>query len=473
MLRNIGYRRGPEEAKLVIRQNASLELFSVLYHKFSIGIARSKSGFQEIPGHALPSRPASPSSPMKLAYLLSEYPTLGHTYLLREVRGLRAVGWKIQTVSIRKPELRDSDLSLAEREELTSTWYILAGSPLEFLRAHALTFCSRPRRYLSGLGTAWRFGRFHPRRSAFAMAYFVEAVVAGYRLQEAGITHVHSDFSSTVALILGRVFDIGISLTLHGPAEFVDPEGFRLKEKVQAAKFVCGISYFGRSQIMLWSSPSDWDKLEVTPLGIDVSGWLPATFRERPAPFELISVGRLAAVKGYPLLIDAVARLLDQRRDVRLTLAGDGPERAYLEEHARRLGITSRIIFAGWTNQAALRELYRKSDLCVLSSFAEGVPVVLMEAMAAGVPCVAPRITGIPELIRHGIDGILVTPSDTEELAGAIAGLMDEPELRRQMAKSCRERIADKYDLSKNVRLLSDVFIRRLSLNDRPHAAPR
>ena len=405
---------------------------------------------------------------MKLAYLLSEYPTLGHTYLLREVRELRALGWEIQTVSIRKPDMRESELSPAEREEWTSTWYVLASSPLEFLRSHAITFCSRPRRYLSGLVTAWKFGRFHPRATALATAYFVEAVLTGYRLQEAGIAHVHSDFSSTVALILGRVFDIGISMTLHGPAEFVDPEGFHIKEKVQAAKFVCGISYFGRSQIMLWSSPSDWDKLEVTPLGIDVSAWLPATFHERPAPFELISVGRLAAVKGYPLLIDAVARLVSQGRDVRLTLVGDGPERSYLEEQSCWLGITSRIIFTGWKNQAALQELYRNSDLCVLSSFAEGVPVVLMEAMAAGVPCVAPRITGIPELIRHGIDGVLVTPSDTEELAAAIAALMDQPELRRQMTKQCRERIADKYDLGKNVRGLSEVFTRRLSLNGRP-----
>jgi glycosyltransferase involved in cell wall biosynthesis len=405
---------------------------------------------------------------MKLAYLLSEYPTLGHTYLLREVRELRALGWEIQTVSIRKPDLRESELSEAEREEWTSTWYILASSPLEFLRAQVVTFCRRPRRYLSGLATAWTFGRFTPRATALATAYFMEAVLAGYRLQDAGIAHVHSDFSSTVALILARVFDIGISMTLHGPAEFVDPEGFRIKEKVQASRFVCSISYFGRSQIMLWSSPSDWDKLEVTPLGIDVPGWLPATFRERPVPFELISVGRLAAVKGYPLLIDAVARLVDQGKDVRLTLVGDGPERSYLEEQSRRLGITSRIIFAGWKNQAALQKLYRNSDLCLLSSFAEGVPVVLMEAMAAGVPCVAPRITGIPELIRHGIDGILVTPSDAEELAAAIAGLMDQPELRRQMAKVCRERIADKYELGKNVRHLSEVFTRRLSVNDRP-----
>ncbi len=405
---------------------------------------------------------------MKIAYLLSEYPTLGHTYLLREVRQLRALGWEIQTVSIRKPAERQSQLSPAEREEWTSTWYVLGSSPLEFLQAHVATVVTRPLRYARGLITAWSFGQFRPRLTLIATAYFIEAVLAGYRLRRAGISHVHSVYTSTVALILGRIFDVGISMTLHGPAEFVDPEGFHIRDKVQATQFVSAISYFGRSQVMLWSSPSDWPKLEVTPLGIDITGWQPAAFRERPVPFRVISVGRLAEVKGYPLLLDAVALLLAEGRDLRLTLVGDGPEREALEEQARRLGIAEKIVFAGWKPQDELRELYQNSEVCVLSSFAEGIPVVLMEAMASGVPCVAPRITGIPELIRDGIDGLLVTPSNTEELASAIGKLMDEPPLRRQMANSCRERIADKYELCKNVFHLSEVFKRRIPQNGVP-----
>jgi len=224
---------------------------------------------------------------------------------------------------------------------------------------------------------------------------------------------------------------------------------------------------------MLWSSPSDWQKLEVTPLGIDATGWQSAPFRERPAPFQLVSVGRLAEVKGYPLLLDAVALLVTEGRDLRLTLVGDGPERDQLEEQARRLGIADKIVFAGWKTQEELRQLYQNSDICVLSSFAEGIPVVLMEAMASSVPCVAPRITGIPELIRDGIEGLLVTPSHTEELASAIRKMMDEPDLRRQMASLCRERIADKYELRKNVLHLSEVFKRWIPRNAEPYDAPR
>lgn len=398
---------------------------------------------------------------MKIAYLLSEYPTLGHTYLLREVRELRNRGWEIQVISIRKPAVVSS--SSVEGEEFRSTWYVLDGRAWQFLAAHAATFLTRPLSYLRGFSTAWRFGRFHPRRSVLALAYFAEAIVAGHRLHKAGFLHVHSVYSTTVGLILARVFPIQLSMTIHGPDEFVSPESFGMEEKVRTSCFVSSISYFGKSQIMLWSAPEDWHKLEVTPLGIDSRGWTPAEFRENAAPFKLISVGRLAAVKGYPLLIEAVARLAAQGRDVHLTLVGDGPEKPELEQQSRNLGIADRVVFAGWRSQDELRELYRKSEVCVLSSFAEGIPVVFMEAMALGVPCVAPRITGIPELIRDGVDGLLFTPANIDELSAAIAKMMDDLKLRREMASSSRLRVADKYNLLKNVAHLEGVFNRHLS----------
>ena len=408
---------------------------------------------------------------MKLAYLLSEYPTLEHTYLLREVRQLRQLGWDIQTVSVRRPGNRLAAFSPAEAEELQSTWYILGSGLLACLNSHAVTLATRPVRYLRGLAAAWRFGRFNPRRTLLATAYFAEAVCAGHRLRQAGITYVHSVYSTTVALFLSRVFDIHLSMTLHGSGEFVDPEGFAIREKVRAAQLVCAISYFGKSQIMLWSSPSDWHKLEVTPLGVDIAETQAATFREHPSPFELISVGRLVETKGYPLLLDALAQLSNAGREVRLTLVGDGPDRAHLEEQARQFGIADRVMFAGWKDQQALRELYVNSDLCVLSSFAEGVPVVLMEAMAAGVPCVAPRIAGIPELIRDGVDGLVFTASDVPELVAALGKLIDSPDLRRRMAESSRQRIASKYDLRQNVLQLSGVFSRWMARQNGPSAA--
>ena len=397
---------------------------------------------------------------MKIAYLLGEYPTLGHTYLLREVRELRKLGCDIQTISIRRPDAHTWAMSAAESEEHKSTWYVLGSSWVEFLRAHLTTSWTRPVRYLRGLRTAWRFARSARHRSVYAMAYFTEALVAGQWLGKAGFTHVHSVFSSTVALILSRVFDVKVSMTIHGPQEFVNPIDFGIREKVRAARFVSAISHFGKSQLMLWSCPADWQKLEVTPLGIDCAGWVPVTFRECPTPFHLISVGRLAPAKGYPLLLEAVAALVSEGRDIHLTLVGEGPEHSQLADQARRLGIAHKIVFAGWKTQTELHDLYRTSDLCVLSSFAEGIPVVFMEAMALGVPCIAPRIAGIPELIRDGVDGFLVTPASVEELVAAIGQIMDQPALRQQMSLSSRERVAEKYNLRKNARHLAEVFSR-------------
>ena len=163
-------------------------------------------------------------------------------------------------------------------------------------------------------------------------------------------------------------------------------------------------------------------------------------------------------MKGYPLLFEAVALLVAEGRDIRLRLVGDGPDSGQLQQRAQQLGIADRVIFEGWKTQTELRKLYAGSDLCVLSSFSEGVPVVLMEAMATGVPCIAPRITGIPELIRDGVEGLLVTPANVADLASAIGSLMDHPDLRRQMATRSRERIAGQYELRKNVLLLSNLF---------------
>lgn len=401
---------------------------------------------------------------MKLAYLLSEYPTLGHTYMLREVRQLRELGWEIQTISIRRPTHQGNHLSSAELGEYNRTWYILSGGPVLFLRAHLATLWGRPIRYCRGLTKALQFGRFNPRRSAFALAYFLEAVCVGHLMRKDGIKYVHTHFATTVAFILGNIFDLRVSMTIHGPAEFDDAVGFALREKVAAAQVVCAISYFARSQVMRWSSPDDWHKLELTPLGVDVSTWPVSNFREHPRTFELISVGRLVGVKGYHLLLEAIAKLCERGRDVRLTLVGHGPDRKELEEQAQRLGIAGRVVFAGEKNQDQLRQSYANSDLCILSSFAEGVPVVLIEAMATGVPCVAPRIAGIPELIRHGVDGLLFTPSNLAELTLSIEQILDAPELRRKMSKSSREKISERYDLRKNALHLSDVFRKWMSL---------
>ena len=203
--------------------------------------------------------------------------------------------------------------------------------------------------------------------------------------------------------------------------------------------------------------------MEVAPLGIDPAVYEPAPFRESPGMFEIVCVGRLTPFKAQHVLLESVHSLVREGRRVRLRFVGDGPDRAGLEARIRSLNLSAQVSVEGWRNQAEVRQFYRQADIFALASFAEGVPVVLMEAMAMQIPCVATRITGVPELIRDGIDGLLVTPSDPVELAGAIARLIDDVDLRRRLGAAGRARVQGKYHLATNVGHLADIFRRRLS----------
>jgi len=400
---------------------------------------------------------------MKTGYLLSHYPTIAHTYLLREIRGLRELGWEILPVSVRPPDRAPEAMLEAERDEAARTFYVLGGGTVPVLADQFRVFFTRPVRYLSGLLYAIRLGGFDLRKCLYLMAYFAEAVRAGRWMTSQGITHFHSHFSTTVALLMTKVFPLTYSATIHGPEEFVDPAGFYLPQKIEAALFVCAISSYARAQMTQLVPWEMWERFEVAPLGIDPSIYEAAPFRESPEPFEIICVGRLTPFKAQHILLESVSRLVAEHRDIRLRLVGDGPDRPGLQEHILRLGLSERVILEGWKNQDEVRNLYRNADIFALASSSEGVPVVLMEAMAMQIPCVATRITGIPELIRDGIDGLLVTPSDMGELADAIRRLLDDPALRRRLAEAGRRRVQEKYQLASNLARLSEIFRRRLA----------
>jgi glycosyltransferase involved in cell wall biosynthesis len=208
--------------------------------------------------------------------------------------------------------------------------------------------------------------------------------------------------------------------------------------------------------------PSDWGKLEIVPLGVDPTVFVPASTPTGESTFEVLCVGRLVPAKGQYILVEAMAELIRAERPVRLRLIGDGPDRAGLEATVRRYGLVEYIVFEGAVNQDRLCAFYAAASVFALASFAEGIPVVLMEAMAMGLPCISTSVAGIPELIRHGIDGLLVPPSDAPGLAQAIATLMDDPALRQRLACAGRQRVLDRFDLRHNVMRLADVFRQRL-----------
>jgi glycosyltransferase involved in cell wall biosynthesis len=402
---------------------------------------------------------------MRIAYLVSRYPAINHTYILREIRTLRTLGMELHVFSIRPPDRPPEQLSVDELEELRATYAVLTAGIGVILAAHLRTLLGRPLPYLSALWQAVQLSGGNPRKAIANITYFGEAVVIGDRLLRLGLGHLHCHFASTVAFFVAGIFPVTFSATIHGPGEFNDVLGFYIAQKIARARFVCAISSYGRSQLMKASEPRYWEKLEVSPLGVDCALFSPPASRRHQGPFEILCVATLSPSKGLPLLIKAVDRLVRQGRSIHLRLVGDGPHRRDLESEIARLGLEGHTTLEGNCNQDRVQAFYREADLFALASFAEGVPVVLMEAMAMELPCVTTWITGIPELIRHGIDGWLVAPGDVDQLADAIAKLMDDPELRQRLGRSARIQVQEKYDLVRNTEHLAAIYRRRLASN--------
>ncbi len=408
------------------------------------------------------------SAPKRIAYLVSQYPAVNHTYILREIRELRRLGWNVDIASIRPDTRPSSQLTAEEREEFSLVWTVTTQGFAGALRAHVLALATQTPSYLRGLLSAIRLEGFNVSKAIRNFLYFTEALIVGRWMQSRDLTHAHIHFASTVGLLIAKTFPINISVTIHGPAEFKEPVSFHLREKIETAKFVCAISNYGRSELMKVSGPDQWAKLEVIPLGIDPDIFVPkAKSSLERTSFHVISVGRLSREKAQHILIQAVGRLVREGRRVRLSLVGEGPDRPGLEKEIVACGLLGSVRLEGSLNQDQLKVLYGESDAFALASLAEGVPVVLMEAMAMEIPCVATRITGIPELIENGVDGLLVAPSDVEQLASALALLMDDRDLRERIARSARLKIIRQYNLSKNTARLAEVFERRV-LNPSP-----
>jgi colanic acid/amylovoran biosynthesis glycosyltransferase len=402
---------------------------------------------------------------VSLAYLVSEYPGISHTFILREIAGLRKLGVTIETASINQPDRPREKLTPAERDEAADTFYVKAAGGVAALRANLAALARNPIRYLAGLMFAIRLGGTDLKAMLYGVFYFVEAVMIGEWMRAAGLRHLHVHFgtpASTVGLIAARIYRSGFSFTVHGPDEFYDAPGYRLAEKIAGASFICCIGMYARSQLMKLSPPEHWSKFEVAPLGVFLEDFRPSDAPRASDRFEIVSVGRLVPAKGQHVLLAAIDLLLRDGRNLRLRLVGGGPDRESLEDDARRRGLNGAVVFEGAVNPDRIRAIYEAADVFALASFAEGIPVVLMEAMTMEIPCVATMITGIPELIRNGRDGLLVPPSDEAAMADAIRLLMDDFELRRTLGKAGRERVAQLYNLEVNIPRLEKIFRRRL-----------
>jgi colanic acid/amylovoran biosynthesis glycosyltransferase len=401
----------------------------------------------------------------RIAYFVSEYPATSHTFILREILGLRQRGCEIATASINADSRPLSAVTAEERDERETTYVLKSHGLRGAVAAQIWSLWRHPRGYVRGLAAALRRSLKNPRTTLRNLFHFTEALMLGRWMQRAGISHLHVHFATTgasVASLAKQAFPMTLSMTVHGPDEFADVRNEHFHEKVDAADFVVCISHFARSQTMQHSAPEHWKKLDVSRLGVNPLVFTPVVRPPEPRVFSLLCVGRLTPAKGQHLLLEAIAALRGSGEQVRLHLAGDGPDRASLQRHAQALGIADRVEFHGALNHEQVRTLYAGCDAFVLPSFAEGIPVVLMEAMAAGLPCVSTRIAGIPELIVDGESGFLASPSSLDELTGRLRQLIHDPELRSRLAANARRRICEAYDLDHNIGGLAHLFQRRL-----------
>ncbi len=406
---------------------------------------------------------------MTIAYLTGEYPRATDTFIQREVAALRGLGLDIRTASIRRtgPEHIVGPEQAAEQ---AGTFHVLAATAnLAALTAAKLRALRHPGRFFGALALAWRTAPRGLRGRAYNLIYFSEALVLAKWLQDQGATHLHNHIakaSCTVAMLASHLTDIPYSFTLHGPDDLAEPGHWRLDEKIARAAFVACISDYARAQAMLHSDRRHWDRLHVVHCGVD-----PARY-DRPRAARgarLLFVGRLAAVKGLPVLFRAMALARRQRADLTLTLIGDGPERAALGAEAQAMGLAPAISFAGYRDQTAVAAALADHDVLVLPSFAEGVPVVLMEAMAARLPVVATRVAGVPELVEDGVSGYLVPPGNPEPLAAAILAALDAPAV---MGEAGRARVVAEFDSRAEAARLATLFAHVGQEGPRPPVRP-
>jgi len=395
---------------------------------------------------------------MKIAYITGEYPRATDTFILREVQELRKLGLDVVTCSVRTtgPE---HHVGPEQRAEAAATFKLLdaAKNPMRLIKAH-LRALRQPGRYFGALRLALRTSPPGLRNTLYQLFYFAEAAVLADHLRDAGVTHLHNHIaksSCTVAMITSAMSGIPYSFSLHGPDIFFEPHHWRLDAKIETASFVACISHFCRSQAMVFSQPDHWDKLRIIHCGVDPDRYAKGARPDRPT---LLFVGRLAGVKGVPVLFEALQTVVQDHPDLQLRLIGDGPERAKLEATAKDMGLAENLEFCGYQSQAAVAEALATTDVFVLPSFAEGVPVVLMEAMASEVPVVTSRVAGVPELVVDGQSGLLLPPGAPDALAAALSRLLADPDLRSQMGKMGRAKVVAEFASATEAAKLKQLF---------------
>ena len=404
----------------------------------------------------------------KVAYVMSRFPKLTETFVLNEILHVERIGVSVEIFPLQREKTR---LVHPDAEPLVKRARFHPIFSWKIVCAHLHYLCHRPLAYVTALWTLLRATCGSLRYFTGALVFFPKFVYFARQMQRENVTHIHAHFAShpaAGAYVIHRLTDIPYSFTAHGSDLHRDQH--MLREKVSQADFVVAISEYNRRMILEECDDGAADRVKVIHCGIDVDFFRP-TESDRSSRngaqdvLDILCIGTLHEVKGQAYLIEACRRLKERGLRFHCRFVGSGPDRTRLEEQSIEAGLESEVEFLGPRTHDQVASLLCESDVVAAPSVPtadgrrEGIPVVLMEAMATGVPVVASRLSGIPELVRHEQTGLLTSPRDSEGLADALERLAREPETRHRFASEARQFVECEFNLESNAERLAALFV--------------
>jgi glycosyltransferase involved in cell wall biosynthesis len=399
------------------------------------------------------------SEEFRVAYLVNIYPKGSHTFIRREIRELERQGVAVERYALRG---WDSDLADSlDQDELLKTQHTLRAGLFPLLGCTARAAWNRPIFFYKALRLSLAMAKNGERSWPFHLVYLAHAAQIYEWLEGSGVTHVHAHFGSNSAEVAALLRMLGgppYSFIVHG-AEFLDnPAQHALPLKMKDAQFALGSCAYAASQMMYQVDPDLWSLIEVVHCGLPRAAFEnPAT--QLPEYPVFLSIGRFSPEKGHLVLLRAFAAVIATHPKSRLVLVGDGPIRAKLEEQVEELDLGHAVEFTGWLDSVEVQDQIRRASILVHPSFSEGLPVVIMEAMAERRPVISTYVAGIPELVKDGETGWLVPAGQVDDLAAAMndCAATNKQELSK-MGEAGFERVLARHHIQTEVEKLIQLF---------------
>jgi colanic acid/amylovoran biosynthesis glycosyltransferase len=395
---------------------------------------------------------------MKIAYLINQYPAVSHSFIRREIKALEAENIQVFRFSIRSAtELVDR----ADQLELDKTKFVLGVGIFGLMWSLLSIAITRPKRFLVAAWLAVKMGWYKDRGILVHFAYLAEACVLLGWLKDADIDHVHAHFAfnpTAVAMLCRVLGGPPYSFTVHGPESIDRAVILSLEEKIKRASFVVAISSYCQSQLYRWCDRAYWSKIQIIHCGLD-QPFFEQEITPVPETSQLVCVGRLNEQKGHLILLEAARQIASEGIDFKLVLVGDGLLRSQIESLIAQFNLQNQITITGWANNDSVRQHIISSRAMLLASFAEGLPVVIMEALALGRPVISTYIAGIPELLEPDISGWLVPSGSVEALATAMRQVLLLPTNQlSQMGQNGAKKVALQHNVAIEASKLATLF---------------